>query len=114
MVAARSRQPPRAYRRGVAATGIALLGAHKLATGANATFVGFLLVVVAALSWAMGNVIAKHAAGKAEVNMLGMVVWSSLAAPLPLFAASYAFEGGSSSSPRSRTWVGSRGRACSS
>lgn len=90
----------------VAAAGIALLAWHKLATGASTTFAGFLLVIAAALSWAVGNVIAKRAAGaprrasaddaeaEAEVDMLGLVVWSSLAAPLPLAAASFVFEGG--------------------
>ena len=78
----------------VAASGIVVLAAQKFATGATATFVGFVLVVAAAFSWAVGNVIAKRAAGKAEVHMLGMVVWSSLIAPIPLALASFAFEGG--------------------
>jgi len=77
-----------------AAAGILVLAAHKLEQGATTTLAGFALVVVAALGWAVGNVIAKRAAGRAEVDMLGMVVWSSLAVPLPLFAASLAFEGG--------------------
>ena len=92
---------------GIATAGIAVLAWHKMAAGATATLAGFLLVVAAAFSWAVGNVIAKHAAtnaagaggdpgstGGAGVDMFGMVVWSSLAAPLPLALASYAFEGG--------------------
>jgi O-acetylserine/cysteine efflux transporter len=79
----------------IAAAGIAVLGAQKVFAGAGSTFVGFLLVIGAAVAWAVGNVIAKRAAGKGEVDMVGMVVWSSLAAPWPLFAASFAFEGGS-------------------
>jgi len=79
---------------GIATAGIVVLGWHKVAVGATATVVGFLLVVAAALAWAVGNVIAKRSAGKADVDMFGMVVWSSLAAPLPLALASYAFEGG--------------------
>ena len=78
----------------IAGAGIVVLAWHKLAFGATATFAGFLLVIAAALSWAVGNIIAKHAAGRGDVDMLGMVVWSSLAAPLPLALASYAFEGG--------------------
>jgi O-acetylserine/cysteine efflux transporter len=78
----------------IAAAGIVVLGAQKVAAGAGSTFIGFLLVIASALAWAVGNVIAKRAAGKDEVDMLGMVVWSSLAAPLPLFLASFAFEGG--------------------
>jgi O-acetylserine/cysteine efflux transporter len=78
----------------IAGAGIVVLAWHKFAFGATATFAGFLLVIAAALSWAVGNIIAKHAAGRGDVDMLGMVVWSSLAAPLPLALASYAFEGG--------------------
>lgn len=78
----------------VAGAGILLLAWHKLTAGATTTFTGFLLVIAAAASWAAGNVLAKHAAGRGEVDMLGLVVWSSLAAPLPLAAASYLFEGG--------------------
>ena len=81
----------------VAAVGIVVLAWHKFTLGAAATFVGFLLVIGAALAWAIGNVIAKHAAANArggEVDMLGLVVWSSLAAPVPLALASYQFEGG--------------------
>ena len=80
---------------GIAAAGIALLAAHKIASGATSTLAGFVLVIGAALAWAAGNVIAKRAAGKAEVDMLAMVVWASISAPLPLFAASFLFEGGS-------------------
>ncbi len=71
-----------------------MLAWHKLASGATATFTGFLLVIAAAFSWAVGNVLAKRAAGRADVDMLGLVVWSSLVAPLPLAVASFAFEGG--------------------
>jgi O-acetylserine/cysteine efflux transporter len=78
----------------IAAAGIALLAWYKLTSGATATFAGFLLVIAAALSWGIGNVLAKHAAGRADVDMLGLVVWSSLAAPLPLVLASLAFERG--------------------
>jgi O-acetylserine/cysteine efflux transporter len=88
----------------IAAVGIVLLAWHKLALGATATFAGFLLVIAAALAWAVGNVIAKRAAGlpqvegearvRANLDMLGLVVWSSLTAPLPLVLASWLFEGG--------------------
>ena len=80
---------------GIAAAGIVVLGAQKVMAGATSTFAGFLLVIGAAVGWAIGNVIAKRAASRAKVDMLSLVVWASLAAPLPLFAASFAFEGGS-------------------
>ncbi|MGH8798778.1 MAG: EamA family transporter [Casimicrobiaceae bacterium] len=80
---------------GIAASGIVLLAAFKLASGLGSTFAGFVLVIVAAFAWAVGNVIAKHAAGAHEPDMFGLIVWSSLIPPLPLAALSYAFEGGS-------------------
>jgi O-acetylserine/cysteine efflux transporter len=78
----------------IAALGIVLLAAFKLASGLESTFIGFLLVIVAAFAWAVGNVIAKHAAGAHEPDMFALIVWSSLIPPLPLALLSYAFEGG--------------------
>ena len=83
----------------IAAGGIVLLATYKVSAGATSTLAGFLLVIAAALAWAAGNLIAKRAAGKAHVDMLGMVVWASVAAPLPLFAASYVAEGGAAVLP---------------
>jgi O-acetylserine/cysteine efflux transporter len=78
----------------IAAAGIAVLGAQKVAAGASSTFLGFILVIGAAVAWATGNVIAKRVASKGHVDLLAVVVWASLAAPLPLFVASFLFEGG--------------------
>jgi O-acetylserine/cysteine efflux transporter len=78
----------------IAASGVVLLGAHKLIGGATATLIGFALVLVAALAWGIGNVIAKRAAGEHEPDMFALVVWSSLVPPLPLAVLSYLFEGG--------------------
>lgn len=78
----------------VAAAGIAVLGAHKVASGAEGTTAGFLAVVGAAFAWAVGNLIAKRAGAKHDVDAFSLVVWSSLVAPLPLAAASHLFEGG--------------------
>jgi len=78
----------------VAAAGIALLAAYKLIGGATATLAGFILILVSALAWGAGNVIAKRAAGDHEPDMFALVVWSSLVPPLPLAALSYLFEGG--------------------
>jgi drug/metabolite transporter (DMT)-like permease len=50
----------------------------------------FLLVIIAALFWGAGNVLAKSFG---KVDMLAVTVWSSLAAPPPLFALSLAVEG---------------------
>ena len=79
---------------GFATAGMVLLAAHKMSAGATATLAGFLLVIGAAIAWAIGNVIAKRTAGRGEVDMVGLVVWASLAAPLPLAVASWFFEGG--------------------
>ncbi|HXX84782.1 MAG TPA: EamA family transporter [Casimicrobiaceae bacterium] len=78
----------------ISAAGLALLGAYKLATGATATLIGFFLVIASALAWAVGNVVAKRAAGAHDEDMFALVVWSSIVPPLPLAALSYAFEGG--------------------
>ncbi len=78
----------------LAAGGIALLGWHRLAGASGATFAGFALVVAAAFAWAIGNISAKRLMQGRPDEMLGLVVWSSLVPPLPLFALSYAVEGG--------------------
>ena len=79
----------------VATIGVALLGVYKLMAGVTSTLLGFLLVIVAALAWAVGNVIAKRGA-KYDADMFALVVWSSLVPPLPLALLSYAVEGGAS------------------
>jgi O-acetylserine/cysteine efflux transporter len=78
----------------IATVGVVLLGVYKLQSGVTSTLIGFLLVIVAALAWAVGNVIAKRAA-RYDDDMFALVVWSSLVPPLPLALLSYAFEGGS-------------------
>lgn len=77
----------------IAAVGVVLLGAYQLQSGMTATLVGFLLVIAGALAWGIGNVVAKQAA-RFDPDMFALVVWSSLAPPLPLALLSYAFEGG--------------------
>ena len=62
--------------------------------GETATLIGYLLVIAAALSWGIGNVIAKHAAMRYQADMFALVVWSSLVSPVPLALISFAFEGG--------------------
>ncbi|MDQ6618962.1 MAG: EamA family transporter [Pseudomonadota bacterium] len=77
----------------IAAAGMVVLASYKLATGATATFTGFVLVIAAALGWAVGNILAKRTAGE-HGDMFSLVVWSSLVPPLPLALMSYVFEGG--------------------
>ena len=73
---------------GVALAGIALIGSTRLA---GASLWPFLMVIGAALFWAAGNLVGKKAG---RVNLFAFVVWSSLAAPLPLLALSALFEPG--------------------
>ncbi len=67
--------------------GMTVIGSERLA---GASLEPFLLVILAALCWGAGNVLAKSVG---KVDMLAFTVWSSLAAPLPLIALSLAVEG---------------------
>ena len=78
----------------VATLGVIVLAAYKIRGGATSTFVGLLAVLIAALAWAIGNIVAKRAAQRHAPDMFALVMWSSLVPPLPLFVVSYAFEGG--------------------
>lgn len=78
----------------IATLGVLLLAIYKMRGGATSSLIGLLLVIIAAFAWAVGNIVAKHAAGEHEADMFALVVWSSLVPPLPLAALSYAFEGG--------------------
>jgi O-acetylserine/cysteine efflux transporter len=78
----------------IAALGVLVLAVYKIQGGASSTFIGLLLVIASAFAWGAGNVIAKRAAQKHHADMFALVVWSSLAPPLPLAALSFAFEGG--------------------
>ncbi|WP_411286616.1 EamA family transporter [Phenylobacterium sp.] len=72
---------------GLAAAGLAWLMAHA---NAEVTALGIGLVLIAALSWAGGNTVAR-AAG--PVNMLAYVVWASLFSAPPLIALALLVEG---------------------
>lgn len=78
----------------VAALGIVLLAAFKLRDGAETTFFGLVLVIVSAFSWSVGNIVGKYAAGEHDSDTFSLIVWSSLVAPIPLAAVSFATEGG--------------------
>ena len=71
----------------LASAGIGVIVLH---TDGTTTLLGLLLVLLAALSWAGGNIAAKQAA---PANILAYVVWSSAFAVPPLLALSLAFEG---------------------
>ena len=71
----------------LAAAGLAVIAFH---TDANTTPLGLVLVLLAALSWAAGNLVSKRAG---RVDMLGFMVWSSLFAVPPLALLSLWLEG---------------------
>jgi len=71
----------------LAASGLGVIVAH---TDGSTTVLGLGLVLLAALSWAGGNLVSR-AAGR--INMVAYVVWSSLFAVPPLAALSLWVEG---------------------
>lgn len=75
---------------GLAVAVVGLILIQQGAAVGTLTLLGFLLTLVAAFSWASGNIVAK-CAGK--VDMLGLVIWGALIPPLPFFALSWIFEG---------------------
>ena len=71
----------------VAAGGMVLIGLHR---GAGIPGVALMLLLAGAACWGAANVVTR-AAG--PVRPLPLLVWSSLVAPLPLFALSALLEG---------------------
>jgi O-acetylserine/cysteine efflux transporter len=71
----------------LAALGLAIIAFH---TDAQTSMLGLLLVLGAALCWALGNMASRNAG---RVNMLSYVAWSSLFAAPSLLALSLAVEG---------------------
>ncbi|OPC83711.1 hypothetical protein B4N89_24700 [Embleya scabrispora] len=92
---------------GVAAIG---MGVIAFGRGQGASLWPFLLVVGAAASWGFGNVLTRKAG---IPGGLGLVVWSALAAPLPLLALSLTVEGPSRDvdALTSASWTGVGGLA---
>ena len=71
--------------------GLAMVGLIAIAAGQGGTaLVPFLMVVAAALAWAIANGVVKRAG---SVDMLAFTVWSSLIVPLPMLGLSLAVEG---------------------
>jgi O-acetylserine/cysteine efflux transporter len=77
----------------LASAGIAVIAAH---TGGDTTVAGLVLVLMAAAAWAGGNQVART---MGRVQMLGVVVWSSVFSLPPLLALSLVFEGPSRVGP---------------
>jgi O-acetylserine/cysteine efflux transporter len=73
----------------IAIAGMVLIGWSKL-EGAGGTLLPFMMVIGAAASWGVANIISKVAR---PPDMPAFVIWSALAAPVPLFLMSMMFEG---------------------
>jgi O-acetylserine/cysteine efflux transporter len=71
----------------IALLGIAAIGSERLH---GASLGPFLLVLLAAAFWGIGNLIGKIAG---KIDMLAFVVWAALAVPAPLVLLSLIFEG---------------------
>jgi O-acetylserine/cysteine efflux transporter len=85
-----SRERLRAFQLVALALALAGLGVIVEHTDASTTVLGLVLIQVAALSWAAGNIVGRRAAG---ANMLAYVVWASLFSVPPLLLLSLVFEG---------------------
>lgn len=70
--------------------GVAGLGVVALGRSAVAPVLPLMIVLAAALSWAVGNVVARHSKAKSG---LGLVVWSGAVVPLPMAALSLVVDG---------------------
>jgi O-acetylserine/cysteine efflux transporter len=76
----------------VAGAGLVLMGWTKTDAGlASVPWVGLVMLLLAALMWAVANILARK---MGPVDTLGLMVWSSLVPPLPLLALSWWLEGG--------------------
>lgn len=73
----------------LAGAGLVVVGVGR---GGQIPLVALLLCLAGALSWGIGNVVARRAAAPTSSG-LSMVVWSSLVVPLPLALLSLALDG---------------------
>jgi len=75
----------------VASIGLALLGSASIGSSASqVTLAGFLLTLLAAASWASGNVVSKKIGA---TSLLSLVAWSALIPVIPFLLLSLCFEG---------------------
>lgn len=90
----------------VAGAGLAVIGVHDHRPGAwSGHFVlALCMLLAAAAMWAMANVLARRIG---NVGALNLVVWSSLASPLPLVLLSLVVEGAAADGAalRSMSWL---------
>lgn len=84
------RERLRGFQVGALLLAVAGIGVIAWHTDAHTSVLGLALVLLAALAWAGGNLVARRAG---QANMLAYVVWSSLYAVPPLLALSLLMEG---------------------
>ena len=72
------------------AIGAAGLIVVAFSRGGGAPWIPFVLTLLGALSWAVGNILSRQAKA---ASGLSLVVWSGLVVPLPAFALSLIFDG---------------------
>ena len=78
----------------LALAGMGVIAAHSgPQNGHSTTISGLVLVLLAALSWALGNQAGREASANGSVNMLAYVVWAALFAVPPLLMLSLLLEG---------------------
>lgn len=78
------------------ALGIAGLATVAAGRGGDAPALAVVLALGAALSWAVGNVIARRAGvvtGRGPLGALSLTVWSALVVPVPALVLALVFEG---------------------
>jgi O-acetylserine/cysteine efflux transporter len=86
-------RPSTAQRLGVALGGAGLL-TIGVGRGLSAPLLPLVVLVLAAVSWAVGNVLTRRAGALTGPGAgLGVTVWSGLVVPLPALALSFVFEG---------------------
>jgi O-acetylserine/cysteine efflux transporter len=86
-------RPSLAQRIGIALGGAGLL-TIAAGRGLSAPLLPLVVLVLAAVSWAVGNVLTRRAGAITGPGAgLGVTVWSGLVVPLPALALSYVFEG---------------------
>ena len=74
----------------VASVGLCFIGKSALVGVGGITIFSLFLTLMAAFFWAISNIVLKFASNKLsaegeKLNMMGVVVWSSLIPPVPLF-----------------------------
>ena len=82
----------RPSRRQMLGVGLGLAGLGVVAVGRSAVapILPLMIVLAAALSWAIGNVVARHSKA---ASGLGLVVWSGAVVPFPLAGLSLVVDG---------------------